>query len=52
MEVYTKRGGSLVSSCFSEESQWKFTPKGGCSLVSSCFSKESKLKFTPKGVAA
>ena len=28
MEVYTKGVGSLVSSCFSEESKWKFTPKG------------------------
>ena len=28
MEVYTKGGGSLVSSCFSKESKLKFTPKG------------------------
>ena len=27
MEVYIKRGGSLVLSCFSEESKCKFKPK-------------------------
>ena len=28
----TKRGGSLVSSCFSGESKWKFTPTGVAAL--------------------
>ena len=50
MKVYTKRGGSLTSSCLSEE--FNFYTKRGGSLVSNCFNGEIKWKFIPTGVAA